>query len=1642
MATDELYEIRSKLVQFFQTITNISGAWYKAKAKTKMMIQEGNEKDAHNRTGSVSKTSEANGRKPLQSSSGRKRKLSSKLADSVGDESSPLHGKKTFSRSIGGTKSVQKKKIRLKKKNSSISDILDKAVSEEVPKESDKVTVTIVDPNPDRIVNPLLEVPQGSMTGEANLLVSEFVRLLPIFFPEPDTFPLSYYAKLLGFSLREDVSLEEQNGKWLLEDENGKSDPWFNIPPLGKCGSVFRDAAFNPTLDYVDKRGVRCDQYLDYVDPVWLELLNDVTSYQESSTRAATEMKESRIISKDCVSLAKSLGLVGGGVTFRVGGVEDAVALSNFNEQMNEAYWAQKLKMSHHVIIIANCDESNDIIGFIHFHFCWYPLKSLTALSAEDAALERIIRVDSVYVKDKRTDRGEKLIMILFGLALEDARRHAAWGIIDVQSTFSSLLERYYRMSVVGKGSSDDKTLLVCDFEKCNYRFAFYTEFERDKNYEPVGNFRFLVQLPLKIPVTSNINEVGSDQIMKVISDPVTQSSTDVHPITSKRSRELKDVPLKSITDDSKDSSLLENGDCVTMVPYDGNKPSDSTEDTEIHSNANENKSFDQQNKVTNGDYDHAKKPIPFKSITDSSSTVQEILHSHKTIAEPFDLNCPKTVQNPSIHKENIVHIHVEGGSVTETQHSEMIAAKFKTNRNDWNIVKLFPYHSTTSKPSIECDHVLLSLKKHQDDLKYTEATLIPRSQALMSQVYEERISFEFSAKEKIQSEKETIANYENLLQRKLEAQKAIEMQQQEDDNAVCDICYDGESSGENRIIFCDSCDVSVHQQCYEIDVVPKGDYFCRACLFFKRDTKESSSDITVEKNKFSPPIVCELCPKKGGAFVQTDTISDANDDKPVEAKWVHVLCAKWQGLLYLDRINGVIENVRSLKNDFREMDVYCHLCKGMRGAYNMCSKEGCKRWLHVTCARSSGICNVYHGEDHLGKIESEPKWQLACPEHSTFDADYTPLNKVELEDLVALAKTYPEEPKPFNKMNAKERKEKLSDPKVEWDLIQTLLTMKNGLRCETCDELLDDEYGTCSSCDSTVHNVCQLKKWERDCEGNLLCTSCASKHDKEDDPPNILQCHMCNKRHGTLVECFAKPLSMKKWKSIKSPAFRRSLFGRRTWCHPICGMAHPLTPFDQEIKKMLCSEIIMSDGVSHIESKQHCSLCGRSDKIKVACSYEPKKNLPTCKYRFHATCARQAGLQVDVQNDRFMCFMHMNHDFNLRAFMEDMIEPEKKRSGNDLRRSSLPMSLECAASIFNNGIRVLNCLGWAWQWAKWWVAHGDSWEPLLEEGQVESEMTNAELRKVESTPLSRRTDARKCRLVAFSAALRNRDYDKIEGNDRVPLNNALYAIMNTPSLVGPLSTKEKDFFVEWLGRVYRSKSHWLGFGDNKIPVAESWSENSLVHYPDQTEKFELGKRSLPGMLESNSQLHDIDDFFENESEISPTGAMQEKSTATKRKKANNTSKMVMTSEESSTGSVKISSAKKTRGKEPSSEGLVEVKSTIASSPRRGRPPKKKTVDMLKQHPQHNVKEQESGTKILKRKRGRPAKKKVNELEHENDGEKSTSYLPSVKKSSLEEGNINEIVDTPQFNAESNQSNAESNVQPDSTVIYDEVQAE
>ena len=292
-----------------------------------------------------------------------------------------------------------------------------------------------------------------------------------------------------------------------------------------------------------------------------------------------------------------------------------------------------------------------------------------------------------------------------------------------------------------------------------------------------------------------------------------------------------------------------------------------------------------------------------------------------------------------------------------------------------------------------------------------------------------------------------------------------------------------------------------------------------------------------------------------------------------------------------------------------------------------------------------------------------------------------------------------------------------------------------------------------------------------------------------------------------------------------------------------------------------------MANGTSHIGSKYHCDLCGRKDGVKFSCTMKEchKSNGAMVPYRFHLSCGRQAGLDIhDADNDTqgfyIKCFHHVRCSEVVRARMEDMLEIEKRRCGKMLEKAEMPMPFRDAAQLMHWSVTILANFGWAWRWADWWVERGDNWEPLLEPGQKEEKMTKEQLKIVDSTPQSRCTDARKCRLAAFGAALRNRDYDKEEGDDNVALDKALRAILDTPSLVGPLLPHEKDFYAEWLGRAYRSKSPLLGFGDDKIPVDEEF----CTHIEDKSPKYMLGSRPLPGkpLPAGGEGFTEVDDFL------------------------------------------------------------------------------------------------------------------------------------------------------------------------------------
>jgi hypothetical protein len=189
------------------------------------------------------------------------------------------------------------------------------------------------------------------------------------------------------------------------------------------------------------------------------------------------------------------------------------------------------------------------------------------------------------------------------------------------------------------------------------------------------------------------------------------------------------------------------------------------------------------------------------------------------------------------------------------------------------------------------------------------------------------------------------------------------------------------------------------------------------------------------------------------------------------------------------------------------------------------------------------------------------------------------------------------------------------------------------------------------------------------------------------------------------------------------------------------------------------------------------------------------------------------------------------------------LIETERRRAGKKFNRSDAPMTFNDGSRLLNHAMLVVRMLSWAWKWVEWWVEYDSNWEPLLEPGQKEKEMTKEQLKIVDSTRESRCADARRCRLAAFGAALRNRNYDTEDGFDNESLDRAFRAVLQTQSLVGPLDKFEIDFFADWLGRAYRSKSRLLGLGEEKLPVATDF----CVHVDDKTPKFELGNRPLPG---------------------------------------------------------------------------------------------------------------------------------------------------------------------------------------------------
>lgn len=179
-----------------------------------------------------------------------------------------------------------------------------------------------------------------------------------------------------------------------------------------------------------------------------------------------------------------------------------------------------------------------------------------------------------------------------------------------------------------------------------------------------------------------------------------------------------------------------------------------------------------------------------------------------------------------------------------------------------------------------------------------------------------------------------------------------------------CAVCDGTDCDNSNAIIFCDGCDIAVHQDCYGVVFIPEGQWLCRRCMVSK-------------KRK----IKCQFCPSTTGAFKQTEN-----------GLWSHVLCGLWIPELYFASAGHMepIEGIEAIPKG--RWKLQCYLCKQKVGAPIQCANKSCFAAFHPTCARRAGLLMTMD-KGIQGAVLDKTSMAAWCHKHSS--AEYNKEHKV-----------------------------------------------------------------------------------------------------------------------------------------------------------------------------------------------------------------------------------------------------------------------------------------------------------------------------------------------------------------------------------------------------------------------------------------------------------------------------------------------------------------------------------------------------------------------------------------------------------------------------------------------------------------------
>jgi hypothetical protein len=811
------------------------------------------------------------------------------------------------------------------------------------------------------------------------------------------------------------------------------------------------------------------------------------------------------------------------------------------------------------------------IVGGLVYQFEWY--RSIFQRVEDSEMIAHIVGMHVCNKQEKKETfhkhREQWLQLMLTSLVLEHIRHNQVWYAIfhteiSSPSTLSQFWKNHFRMTP----SASDASILVCDINKCSTRYSFL-RYDHDRQHP-----RPAQELDTgESPDSCTRNEGSRDD--SVLDNHTSMDSALYIP----KHRWLVRLPLE----EDVRKALKPQEEAVNLE--DGNLQHDPSGSSAHCAGA-----------ITLGENASASRP---KRICDRlggvDATSADAAGIYFTSPDSDVRNASvglRVVLDGNIHTESskivdIFRVNPDDDTSGEGDLPRIEAPAFYTDIPNLDIIKHFPMSgktivadsttgSTLRKGRREQrdadtsgnknDSLLNYLRQKQSELRSIEANQAPLLRKLLCEVVQERIEYEKPESiARRHQENWVLAECKRRLELRKELDLAMQKQLEQDMDAVCEICLDGEVTPDNQILFCEACNVAVHQICYGIEKVPVGDYYCVPCRRLGRDKHHHFDSYHLANTPQPLPICCELCPLPNGAFIRTDFKPKPDDTN--KDKWVHVVCAKWQGLNFVNIENpDLVEDVTELKIGFRRLGIKCDLCQGERGAMNKCTgSENCKKWFHVTCARAVGTLSVVHGENCHGPVEKNP-WCLMCQEHSEGNAiTAVPKKVLSVEELIKEAQKFPPDPKPppeakpFNVLTGEERKVLLADATYENALMSELLMKKfYGVRCEVCDRVEDDSKNLtrCFGCNVIFCNACKLLT--DDMRGNYRCPSCLyiEKNEKEIFEIGKPKCCACYQGGGFLREAFAEPFNKKYyWKNLPDDRKRTYLFYRQIWIHSVCAL-------------------------------------------------------------------------------------------------------------------------------------------------------------------------------------------------------------------------------------------------------------------------------------------------------------------------------------------------------------------------------------------------------------------------------------------------------------------------------------------------------